>query len=171
MSFSVFSFWGGKKLKKNIAHNDRRVCEVRSLIKQKNILMNNILQEFISEAEARKKSHHSCIGYCSLLPLAEYWKGRTDECDFWLQKLIALLNEQPEAITEDSHLANTNVGRSAANDETLNARNDNSESSSETAVVGQNEQTKEVYNFYCQSVEYGGKRCITRCSSCTTFII
>lgn len=53
-------------------------------------------------------------------------------------------SEQPEAITEDSHLRKHDVGRSAASDDISNKGNDPSESSSETQAVGQNEQTKEV---------------------------
>lgn len=50
-----------------------------------------------------------------------------------------LLNEQPEAITEDSHFRKHDVGRSAASEEITTVKNDASESSSEMQAVGQNE--------------------------------
>lgn len=56
---------------------------------------------------------------------------------------LKILHKHTEAITEAAHSANANVGRSAAvvNDE---PKVNSEAASSETGIVGQNEQTKEV---------------------------
>lgn len=59
-------------------------------------------------------------------------------------------SEQPEAITEGSHFANTYVGGSTANEKTTSLVNDGSDHPSETQAVGGNKQTKEVYIFQCK---------------------
>ena len=93
------------------------------------------IDKLISELEARKKSHEEKQQYKDGSELSI---GMKLECDFWLLKLIALKNEQPEAITEDSHFRKHDVGRNAACEEIPNIKNDTSESSSETQTVGQN---------------------------------
>lgn len=70
--------------------------------------------------------------------------GIADAIDKYIPKLESLLNEQPEAITEGSHFANTDVGGSTANKESTSLVNDQSDTSSETQAVGGNKQTKEV---------------------------
>lgn len=67
-----------------------------------------------------------------------------------LEKAGLLNFDKPTgAITEAAHSANTNVGRSADSD-TTQSIGDGGADSSETAVVGQNEQVKEVCRI-CQS--------------------
>lgn len=73
-------------------------------------------------------------------PYAEGW---IDCLEKYIPKLKLLLNEQPEAITGDSHFRKHDVGRSAASEEIPN-KESSGESSSETQAVGQNEQTKKV---------------------------
>lgn len=69
--------------------------------------------------------------------------------EYYVPKLELLLNEQPKAITEDSHFCKHDVQRSAAGDDTSDKVNLPGESSSETQIVQQNEQTKEVcQNYY-----------------------
>lgn len=84
--------------------------------------------------------------------LADYYKGASAAFSFCIEKLKLLLNEQQEAITEDSHFRKHDVGRSAAENETTDVVNVPGESSSETQAVGQNEQTKEVcFEAYCDA--------------------
>lgn len=125
--------------------------------------MNINIDKLISELKVRRESHqkerfkknttyeNSCNAY-----------GRMSECDFLIQKLIALKNEQPEAITEDSHLRKHDVGRSAAENDISTKGNVVSESSSETQAVGQNEQTKEV----CSHNEVISVRWAYKCKDC-----
>lgn len=67
--------------------------------------------------------------------------------DFMIEVGFLNFDKTTGAITEAAHFANTDVGRSAACDDTSN-NSDVKAASSETSVVGQNEQTKEL----CQCV-------------------
>lgn len=83
--------------------------------------------------------------------------------EYYVPKLELLLNEQPKVITDDSHFCKHDVQQSAASEETSDKVNIPSESSSETQIVQQNEQTNEVWlqcgwayqptvgNYYCCS--------------------
>lgn len=64
-----------------------------------------------------------------------------DKADDFVYQLL-LSESNTGAITEAAHSANTNVGRSAASKD-VQSIGDGGADSSETAVVGQNEQTKE----------------------------
>lgn len=75
----------------------------------------------------------------------EFLTGCVCQSKIIINKLIALKNKQPEAITEDSHFRKHSVGQSAAGNDISDKGTVLGESSSETQAVGQNEQTKEVY--------------------------
>jgi len=127
-----------------MAGNGLRVCEGAEFFKAKIILMNIDIDKLISELEARKKLHKdSCWLWDGGDTQYHYHKGKLDECDFFIQKLIALKNEQPEAITDDAHFCKHDVGQSAESDET-SSNGVSGAASSETQAVGQNEQAKEV---------------------------
>ena len=61
-----------------------------------------------------------------------------------LTEACLLLNEQPEAITDDAHFCKHDVSGSAATEKTSDVSDLPSASTSETAAVSGNEQTKEV---------------------------
>lgn len=105
--------------------------------------MKNEIQKLISELEERSKSHQKVINTCLMAETERVYTVMKSECDFVIDKLKLLLNEQPEAITDDAHFCKHDVGRSAASDDTTNI-GDFVAASSETQAVGQNEQTKEV---------------------------
>jgi hypothetical protein len=51
------------------------------------------LQKIIDELEAQKKSHkESALSFDKHSQHAAYRHGKSDECDFWIQKLTLLLN-------------------------------------------------------------------------------
>jgi len=105
--------------------------------------MKNEIQKLISELEARKKSHTSAW-ICAETPTqGDVSLALESECDFFIDKLKLLLNEQPEAITDDAQFRKHDVGRSAACDDSTNI-GDHGAASSETQAVGQNEQTKKA---------------------------
>lgn len=75
--------------------------------------------------------------------LAEYYKGCSAAFSYCIQELDLLLNEQPEAITDDAHFCKHEVRRSAAGDESQGSENLQGASYSETSGVRQNEENLE----------------------------
>lgn len=105
----------------------------------------NALQEIINEMKDEKSILISGLeNLKDDIPQHARDNGVAERIDFYAQKLELLLSESNTgAITEAAHSANTNVGRSAASD-TNQSIGDGGADSGETAVVGQNEQTKEL---------------------------
>lgn len=109
--------------------------------------MDNKIEELISELKMEKeRAHYDADYYRSVgTDFLFYQKfGETQALSFCINKLIALKNEQPEAITDDSHCRKHEVGGSTASEETSSLKTDQGEASSETPIVGGNKQTKEV---------------------------
>lgn len=118
----------------------------------------NTIQELIIEMTARKKSHiDNWENEKWLQNDTQYHQGRIDECDFLITKLMLLLSNKPtEAITGSAHSANTLLGERAAS-ETDQSIGGGGAEHSETAIVGQNEQTKEVCQHAHLITEYIGQ--------------
>ena len=106
--------------------------------------MNINIDKLISKMEDHRKSLGEEFVKLKTDSKEEYiaW-GRILESDFFIRELIALKNEQPEAITDDAHLRKHDDGRSAAAAGTSDIGQYGA-ASSETQADGQNEQTKEV---------------------------
>lgn len=128
----------------------------------------NIIQRLINETKslkAKAKAATTVASNCGLHNNAAYNSGRSSAFADILSFAELLLNEQPEAITDGAHLRKHGVGRSAASDDTSNVKTDDSAPSSETPVVGQNEQTKE--HFFCFKADAGDEYyCDEQCYSC-----
>lgn len=105
--------------------------------------MKNKIQELIQWAGVREKAYSAFVKVFTTGSARSKAQGKLAECVFWKQKLELLLNEQPEAITEDAHLRKHDVRRSAACDEGQ-IIGDSGADSSETAAVRQNEKTREL---------------------------
>ncbi len=89
------------------------------------------------------------------------WRGCLE---YYIPQLELLLNEQPEAITEDAQFCKHDVRRSAASDEGQ-VIGDSGAGSSETAAVRQNEQTKKD----CHNCKYGDATGLWPCIDCARF--
>lgn len=114
----------------------------------------NTLQQIIDNINAeRRDAIRAELKYQeSDKRLSGFFAGKAEASLRHIRLLESLLNEQPEAITEDSpHLRKHDVGRSAASNDISTKGNDLSESSSETQAVGQNEQTVKVIHCSCKN--------------------
>lgn len=129
-----------------------------------NIDIGWLISELKAQEEKAKENEQECERRERHIWNHEY-RGMRKAFSSLIQKMVALENEQPEAITEDSHLRKHDVGRSAASNDITTLKNDLSEYSSETQAVGQNEQTKE--HFFCRLADgYDGPRCYFECEKC-----
>lgn len=114
--------------------------------------MKDKIQQLIQWAEVREKAFSACNKVFQTESAKFKSLGRLEENAFWKQQLMLLLSDKPTgAITEAAHSANTMLGECAASN-TTQSIGDGGADSSETAVVRQNEQTKEdgdyTFQFY-----------------------
>jgi len=116
---------------------------LRSHLITTNILqMKNKIQELISELEARSKSHEEIINNCVMYDTERVYTVMKSECDFVIQKLMLLLNDeskQPQPpISQTPMLGEVPPVVNGGTKEISKAVE------GATPVVRQNEQTKEV---------------------------
>lgn len=128
----------------------------------------NKIQKIIDELKVMKeKANTDAINWKKCGSLSDAYANQKAGWAFsvCIQKLTLLLSESNTgAITEAAHLANTDVGRSAASNDTSNI-GDLAADSSETRLVGQNEQIQKSC-FSCRYYEFDDD--IEPCSSCNS---
>ena len=105
--------------------------------------MKDKIQKLIEMAEARKKDHSAFVRVFSASKERTKTQGCLAECTFFIEQLTLLLNEQPEAITEDAQFRKHDVRRIAASEQDQ-VIGDSGADSSETAAVRQNEQIRKT---------------------------
>jgi len=105
-------------------------------------LTNDLLDERLKAKQDAERFQHNKLIQANL-------SGIVWAFDLVIQRLMLLLNEQPEAITEDAHFRKHDVdGR--AESESVTTTETTCADSSETAAVDGHEQTKELCP-YCKA--------------------
>lgn len=106
--------------------------------------MKDKIQQLIQWAEVREKAFSACTKVFVTESAKFKSIGRLEENAFWKQQLMLLLSDKPTvAITETAHCANTLLSECAESKDGQ-VIGDVGAGSSETEIVKQNEQTKEL---------------------------
>ncbi len=121
-------------------------AKVRSFFKSKILKMNKLqkAEDYVRSRVSKAQERYNHFKGNGNKEKMDIFYGKIAAFDDVLIMLIDLKNEQPEAITDDAHFRKHDVSGSAASEETSNVSDLSSASTSETATVSGNEQTKEV---------------------------